>query len=95
MSNAGSELLDTQGSGRASLQTPYVQTGKRHNSEHSLEQRGAASNVLKTDSEVPKARAPPRRLPEAEQLSRTRRGIDRDRAYARGDAHARDRRESY
>ena len=54
-------------------------------SEQPLEHNGAASNVLKTDDEVPKARAR-RGRPEAEQLSRTRRDIDRDHAYARGGA---------
>ena len=59
---------------------------KSHVSEYSPEQRGAATNVVKTDGEDPKPRARRRRLPEAEQLSRTRRDIDRGEAYARGDS---------
>ena len=44
---------------------------------------------FKTDSEVPKARAERRRLPEAEHLNRAPRGINRDETYARGDARTR------
>ena len=66
-----------------------------HGSEQPLVQSTALRNVLKTDGEVPKPRARRRRLPEAEQLSRTRRAISHGDAYAGGDACARDRRESY
>ena len=67
---------------------PMFKRRTTHGSEQPLVQNTAVTNVLKTDSEVPNARARRRRLPEAAQPSRTRRGIDRDHAYAGGDAHA-------
>ena len=66
-----------------------------HGSEQPLVQSTALRNVLKTDGEVPKPRARRRRLLEAAQPSRMRRHIDCDHAYARVDAHAHNRRESY
>ena len=69
---------------RASPDPPMFKLRTTHGSEQPLVQSTAVTNVLKTNSEVPKARAPRRRLPEAEQLSRTRRDIDRDHAYTHG-----------
>ena len=74
---------------------PMFKLRTTHGSEQPLVQSTALRNVLKTDGEVPKPRARRRRLPEDKQPSRTRRAINRDEAYARGDAARADRRESY